>query len=172
MNTVLPTSESNRRLRARAGKRRSGSAMVEFAIVVPFLLVLTMGLVQYGMLSNASSVVTNLTREGARYGAVHATETDTTLNGTSFPTDTAIKRYIQQVAEPTTIGAAGVPDDSISISPAVGDPSRKSGNPITVTITYDMRRKLFLPVNLNFSLIGLDLSRFGPYSTTSVMIIE
>lgn len=46
-----------------------GQALVEFAVIVPFLLVLVMGLIDLGMALQAKIAITNAAREGARLAA-------------------------------------------------------------------------------------------------------
>jgi Flp pilus assembly protein TadG len=46
-----------------------GAAAVEFALVVPFLLILVFGLITTGMTYSDHLAATNAVREGARYGA-------------------------------------------------------------------------------------------------------
>ena len=55
----------------RSGER--GQAMVEFAIVVPILLVLVFGIIQFGIVFNHSLTLTDAVRAGARQGAVSRT---------------------------------------------------------------------------------------------------
>jgi Flp pilus assembly protein TadG len=47
----------------------SGQTLAEFALVVPLLLLLVFGTIEFGRVLNAYIVVTNGAREGARYGA-------------------------------------------------------------------------------------------------------
>jgi Flp pilus assembly protein TadG len=49
-----------------------GGALVEFALVLPILLVLVFGIVDFGRAFQASITLTNATREGARLGATGA----------------------------------------------------------------------------------------------------
>lgn len=44
-----------------------GQAIVEFALVAPLLLLLIMGIVEFGRAWNAHQVITDAAREGARY---------------------------------------------------------------------------------------------------------
>jgi Flp pilus assembly protein TadG len=59
-----------RRLRTSSGSRRLGDArgaeLVEFALVLPLLLVLIAGIVDFALMFQAFEVVTNAAREGAR----------------------------------------------------------------------------------------------------------
>ena len=56
--------------RRRAGARgERGAAATEFALVVPFLLLLVFGLITTGMTYSDHLAATNAVREGARYGA-------------------------------------------------------------------------------------------------------
>ncbi len=48
----------------------SGQAVVEFAIVLPILLLLVMGIIQFGFILNGQITVTSAAREGARLAAV------------------------------------------------------------------------------------------------------
>ncbi|MBW8009996.1 MAG: pilus assembly protein [Chloroflexi bacterium] len=50
-------------------KRFSGQGMVEFAIVLPVLLMLVLGLIEFGRLMFIYSAVTSAAREAARYGS-------------------------------------------------------------------------------------------------------
>ena len=47
-----------------------GANLVEFALVVPLLLLLVLGIVEFGLLFGQSNEVRHAAREGARYGAV------------------------------------------------------------------------------------------------------
>ena len=141
--------------RARKAKHR-GQALVETALVITVLLFLSMGLIQFALIANARATMTNLSREGARYAAVHALESGS---------DTAIKNYVVTVADATPLSAVVAND--VSVFPPFGNVLRKSSNSITVTVTYDMRKKFILPTTFP------GLSRFGTStSSTAIMVIE
>lgn len=53
------------RLRQRLGDER-GAELVEFAMVMPILLVIFAGIVDFGLMLQRSEVITNAAREGAR----------------------------------------------------------------------------------------------------------
>ena len=47
-----------------------GAALVEFTIVVPLLLMFFFGIIEFGLIMYNKHVMTNASREGARYGIV------------------------------------------------------------------------------------------------------
>ena len=53
-----------------------GAALVELAIVLPFLLLILMGTTEVGLLFYNQQVLTNASREGARSGITHTTESE------------------------------------------------------------------------------------------------
>jgi Flp pilus assembly protein TadG len=53
------------------GPARSGAAAVEFAIVLPLLVLLVFGCVDLGRSIGAYTIVSNSARVGAEYGATH-----------------------------------------------------------------------------------------------------
>ncbi len=55
----------------RFGRRDEGQALVEFALLTPFLLVFLVGILEFGRAWNAHIVVTQAAREGARKAAVY-----------------------------------------------------------------------------------------------------
>ena len=52
--------------------RRRGQALVEFAMVLPLLLLLLMGLIEFGRAWNLHQVVTDASREGARHAVLQS----------------------------------------------------------------------------------------------------
>ena len=112
-------------------RKNRGQALVEFALVLPVLLVLTMLIIQYGIIFYTSIGVTNLSREGARFAA------------TAPASDTDINKRIKDVAPPNIKYS----DLTINITPASGSPDRVVGTRalIKVEVSYDMKKKLFLP---------------------------
>lgn len=130
-------------------RKRRGQVMIELAIVLPVMFVLALLIVQYSVLMNTAASVTNLSREGARYAA-RAPESDS-----------AIK---QQVRDAVPNGIT-ITDDDITISPA-STANRSQGLPITVSVSYDMSKKHFLPANF----FGLRIFAQSYVSSTTMMI--
>lgn len=59
-------------------KRRGGSVILEFALVVPILLVVLFGIMEFGWYAKNSLTVSNAAREGARAAALGRSTTDIT----------------------------------------------------------------------------------------------
>ena len=53
-------------------KREDGAAAVEFAILLPILLLILFGIIEFGFALHGKEVITNASREGARAGIVIA----------------------------------------------------------------------------------------------------
>jgi Flp pilus assembly protein TadG len=51
-------------------KKESGQTLVEFALVLPILLILIFGAIEFGRVFHATHVITSAAREGARVAAV------------------------------------------------------------------------------------------------------
>ena len=98
-------------------KRERGQALVEFALVLPVLLVLLCGIIDFGWLYYNQITLNNAAREGARYAAVHY--------------DPA--RDWQEEAQARMIsGMAGVNGAAASVSAS-------SGEQVTVSVTADAK---------------------------------
>ena len=55
-------------------RNEAGQSMVEMALVLPILLILIGGIVDFGWLFYNQLSLTNAAREGARYAAIHYTD--------------------------------------------------------------------------------------------------
>ena len=100
-----------RRRRAKGQKGEKGQAIVEFALLVPIFLLLVFTIVDFGMGFYSWITVTNAAREGARLGAVLATEQqieDRVYESVSLP-DEATKMIV------TVTNAEGVPGESVTV---------------------------------------------------------
>jgi hypothetical protein len=51
-------------------KSQAGASVIEFAVILPLLVVLVFGIIEFGMLLYNQQVITNASREGARAGIV------------------------------------------------------------------------------------------------------
>lgn len=89
----------------RSGQR--GAALVEFALVLPLLLIVIAGIVDFGFAFQRYEVVTNAAREGARMGVLPSAYTTAEIQ-------TRVREYIRnglslsQTALDTVVPAANV----------------------------------------------------------------
>jgi Flp pilus assembly protein TadG len=67
MTTKIITVRENRRKRDYAGD--AGTSLVEFALLLPILLILLLGIIEIGRYAEMSILVTNAARAGVQYGA-------------------------------------------------------------------------------------------------------
>jgi Flp pilus assembly protein TadG len=92
------------RLRAR------GNAMVEFVLVLPLLLTLLLGAIDWGFYFMVREVVINATREGARVGSVATSTAAATADATA-----AVQSYMQNA-----LGAKYARTPSVSVTMVAG----------------------------------------------------
>lgn len=98
------------------GQGERGAAAVEFALVLPILLVLLLGIVEFGRVFNVQVSVTNAAREGARVMAIE--------------NDPGLAAAAAAAAAPSVNPAIGA--GNVSVSPSDCD----AGGTATVTIDY------------------------------------
>lgn len=87
--------------------RRSGAALVEFTIVAPLLITLVLGVLEIGIATRASTILTSAVREGGRLASMD-------FGGKPAPGETAnqkVKRDIKNF-----ITASGLNGDKVLVS--------------------------------------------------------
>ena len=112
----------------RFGER--GAAAVEFAILLPVLMLILFGIIEFGMIMYSREVITNASREGARSGIVQAT---------AKPTEAQIQAVVTNYLNGTGI------DPNVTTISVVGE-GLTAPNTLTVTVTYPYN--FFVPVIL------------------------
>jgi Flp pilus assembly protein TadG len=90
--------------------------MVELAIVLPILLLVIMGIIDFGRIYHGHLAVTTAAREGARQAAIGASDADITATAMA--------------------AAAPLPAGSLSVQISPTPASRYPGTPITVEVRY------------------------------------
>lgn len=141
---------------------RRGQAIIETGFVIIGLLVLSMGLLQFSLIYSASLTLTNLTREGARFAAIHGTVPMPSLRD-------QVVLELRKRAAGTTINPDDLKETTVEVIVPVPPPGQTvTGRPVRVVVSYDMRKKFFLPA----SFPGLSTPRFSNFQTTSQMVIE
>ena len=97
---------------------KKGQALVELALILPILLLLVFGVVEYGRIFAAYLTVTNGSREGARIATVGGTDTDI-ITSVKFRTS-----------------AMNLDGTKVIVKITPNSANRTRGNSVTVEVTY------------------------------------
>jgi Flp pilus assembly protein TadG len=123
-------------------KSQSGTEMVEFAIVAVLLFLLLFGIIDFGILLFDKQVITNASREGARYGIIQGTSR---IASGSIATSGTIKYVVGQYCYNNLVnfsGSSNITDLNITVTNLTGggtrcrDGSTGFGDELQVTVTY------------------------------------
>jgi Flp pilus assembly protein TadG len=110
--------------RNRLGNDR-GSELIELAIVLPILLVVCAGIMDFGMLFQRYEVLTNAAREGARLGS---------LPGGYTTAD--IQNRVNDYLTSSGLNAAPSPYPTVTYTPVVVGGTGPTVNMVQVTVQY------------------------------------
>ena len=112
-----------RRLR----RSESGAELVEFALTLPLLLLIVLGMIEFGFVFQQYEVVTNAAREGARIAVLPtyaptpgAAQTNVTLRVNGYLTDAGLNPALA-----TICGGTGCPGDwtPVKVTLVAGPPA-------------------------------------------------
>ncbi len=108
--------------KARSGNREGGQALVEFALVLPILMMVVLGIIQFGILFNNYMTLTDAVRAGARQAAVSRTLPD--------PVGAATGRVVESAG-----GLDGFTAANVTVTPGNASTWTQGGD-VTVEATY------------------------------------
>jgi len=106
----------------RKGRRsESGASAVEFAILLPVLMMVLFGIIEFGLALYRQAILTNASREGARLGIVQSVPaiTDAQINA-------VINTYLTN---------AGINPGDMNPAPTITGAGGVTGTPVRVTLT-------------------------------------
>ena len=108
---------------------QNGATVVEFAIILPLLIVFIFGIIEFGLLLYNKQVITNASREGARAGLVMRVPR---------LTDAEIVAVVNQYAQNhlVTFGTENFPPPAI-LPPEGSRTGTLFGTDLSVSVTYD-----------------------------------
>lgn len=109
-------------------RNEKGQSLVEFAILLPVLLLLIMGILEFGLILNSYLTINNSAREGARLGIV---------SGSNLEINNLITNISPNLDNRNL---------HVNIMPTI-EGSRKSGGTISVEVIYNY--KLTIPIISN-----------------------
>jgi Flp pilus assembly protein TadG len=143
------------RLIARLQRKEEGSELIEMAIVLPLLLLLIMGIIDFGFLFQRYVVLTNAAAEGARVASLPGyTSADVTARVNAYATNGGIKGSVSAVTTPVSLPGAGGgswPGSQVTVSYVynfsyVGPIAKLfgggSGGAVTLTSRSTMRKQV------------------------------
>lgn len=109
-----------------AGRREDGAVLVEFALVIVLLLIILVGMMQFGIVLNAKIDETHLASSAARYAAV-----DQNPGGE----DATLQDYIKERADTADLKDRAQVCIEHPLNPET-DTSAQVGDPVEVTMSY------------------------------------
>ena len=125
----------------RRNRDERGAALVEFALVLPVLVLFLFGIVEFGRAYSARIQLTSAVREGARAAALGGTAT--------------------QTAEATRKGAAGLTPDAIVVETTTCPTATTPAPNATVKAAYPFRYTIPLFRNGTWTLTATGVMRCG-----------
>lgn len=97
-------------------KNQKGQSLVEFAIILPLLLIVVLGILQFALMLNSYLTVENASREGARGGIVGSSDAE-----------------IEQLIIATS---PNLDPENLTVNIIPNEANRESGNTLTVNVSY------------------------------------
>jgi Flp pilus assembly protein TadG len=116
-------------------RREDGQAIVEFALVLPLLMAILLGIVQFGIVFNNYETLTDATRVGARKAAVTRFIGD---NGASAIAAVKNAATGLDLSSPGAVTVTSCPPDTTCTT----NDWSTTGNEVTVTATYPYSIKI------------------------------
>lgn len=133
--------------------REQGQSLVEFAIILPVLLLIVLGTIDLGMGFKTYIALTNAAREGVRWISIH-------------PSDQAGARdRVQEEAERVGLEDGIIIADGYGVSFSPNQDDYAAGENVTVNVSYEYDM-------LFGSIIGLPSIPFTAHSTMVVLYDE
>lgn len=134
----------------------AGQAMIEFALMLPALAVVLMGVIDLGRAYYAYTTIVNAGREGARYGAAHPPKY--CANQSSDGVEAIVRHTVGEAVD-----SSGLNPSRLSVNVVCPTGSNAYGNPIMVETSYQ------------FQMTTIGLLGGGPiglYSSTQMQIFN
>ena len=131
-------------------KGERGAAMVEFAIAIPLLLLLVLGILQFGLMWYTKYAITAASREGAHYATIFATADGVNRTPPCNLTNPTVQDVVQNYCNNLLFNTP------VNITPSgPGWTTGTSGNDVTIQVNCQNPWNLlggFLPSLSNITL--------------------
>jgi Flp pilus assembly protein TadG len=122
----------------RCGVDQRGAALIEFVLVLPLVLILLFGMIDFGKAFNYWNDETHLANEAVRYAVVNQNPLDP-----STSLETAVKNDADSGELKNGCSSCSIRSPGITVSfcfhrnPSTGDLMTAVGDPLTATVTTD-----------------------------------
>jgi Flp pilus assembly protein TadG len=126
--------------------RRRGATLVEFALVVPALLLILLGILEFGWYGRNQLAVANAAREGARVASIGKTTADirTRIINTAIPVTVSTSHITLQQSTNNGVSWQTFPNDDNGRTPAQNGVA--SGDMVKVILLVPHRRLINMPL--------------------------
>lgn len=123
----------------RLAKNRQGQSLLEFALIIPIIIIVLVGIFDLGRAFFALITINNAAREGARYGTMHRGDFTGMVNAA--------------VAEALNSGIEILTTDVVVTCPLDAANKCTKGDEVRVTVNYTFESLLsmFIPATINMS---------------------
>lgn len=138
-------------------KKEDGAALIEFAIVLPLLLTLIFGTIEFGLFFFNKQVLTNAVREGARRGVVMRSQPRSVSEE-----DAAVVARVMQFVDNNlvTFGNFSFGEDDVIVYSVVDE---STGDPITrVEADLGFGKDLIVTANFSYDFLFISTLGIGP----------
>lgn len=131
-SSFMGKEKSPERRRIRKHGLEKGASAVEFVLILPLLLLLVFGIIEFGLLLYNKAMITNASREGARAGVLYHTDGDGNLDRLS---KAEIEEIVRDYCQNFLVTFSSTPSLTVDADP---DPTETipSGDYLTVTVSY------------------------------------
>jgi Flp pilus assembly protein TadG len=135
--------------RAHTARREDGQATVEFAIVIPLLLLLVVGIFEFGKAFNYWIDLNHLSNEGARWAAVDR------LPGNPSPKCPDFKTFLRNQMNTGDLQSKVLPSDIVVQVTGSGPGGAPQIDPVSVSIKAPGYKIASLGENINLGTVTL-----------------
>lgn len=142
-------------------RNQEGVAAIEFALLLPFLILLILGIIEFGVIFYNQAMITNASREGARSGIVYNFDQEA-----DSPDEDDITGVVTRYLDTRLINFKGNTNVTVSTEGAQG----QTGESLTVHVAYE-HGFLILP-DFAGSLFGSTIGNDGGLSLSAQTVMR
>jgi Flp pilus assembly protein TadG len=125
-------------VRARPRQRmRRGAVAVEMALILPFLMMVILGIIECGQVMTSQEIITNASREGARLASLGGSTVGTSTSTGAHEVNNRVRSYLDTGGISSSAATITVTD----LDGAVSDlPQSNTGDRIQVAVSVPFNR--------------------------------